>query len=232
MTLDRNPKWSELFATLERKPADDTARRELAAAYAHGGYAASAAFFRRRPGSQSNGEVPPLSCSDNPSLIASVRETARQIAQRTESGHHREAIRAAEDAIRHDGPFCPLLVEWAHAILLADLSGETVPRADTEASVRLLITGAEQLHVGPVNMNGGADVYELLSQYFGTHNDDLSRWAAIDLAIAHLDMEPAFRRKPMDATRLRWVDLRRSLEAKLGAGSAESRRDTPSAKRP
>lgn len=196
--FDLRSKWAILFQQIVASHGDWKLRAKLAACYNTAGYTSAARFLLHRPGSESvtalaqetRAESSVWSCGDNPAALAEVWRKAQRIEESVRGGRYGPAREETLAALKTFGPACPLLVEWAQITLYSAMAtnGDS---ADSEAAVRILITGVEDLNVKPISLLGSADVYEFLSQYFCSVHDDVSCASALDFAIAGLDRIPA-----------------------------------------
>jgi hypothetical protein len=211
------PDRAALMTQIEAQPYSEELRRKLAFQYEREGFVAAARFFLRDPRRPlpskpiKDGNVDGQgACPDDPASMSQVRLAASRISELTLESHHSAALSEVEGALNRFGPACPLLVQWADAVIHQAMGGKAAEAAQREAAVRLLITGADQLHILPAEYPASADVYAFLGKYFRERGDDWSSWAAIDLAVERLAAE-----RPRDIPEItRW---RTELEAQRDA---------------
>jgi hypothetical protein len=144
---------------------------------------------------------------------------AERISESVQAGRYGPALKDSTAALKAYGPRCELLVGWAEPVLyIAIARGDDKP-ADSEAAVRILITGVDDLNVQPVGLelSGPTSVYEFLSQYFCAMRDLVSCATALDFAIARLGRLPAAGAEEVDRWRARLEKRRNSVLARLPA---------------
>jgi hypothetical protein len=228
LTLERRPDWATAFHEIETHPYNWELRGKLAAQYTAAGYTSAGRFFRHRPGRDSSADLvreaatwatSTWRCSGDPKAFVQMRSVAEGISESVQAGRYGRAVDQATAALRDYGPRCELLVAWAEPVLYAAIARGNDKSADSEAAVRILITGVDDLNVQPVGLelSGPTGVYEFLSQYFCAMRDLVSCATALDFAIARLGRLPAAGAEEVDRWRVRLEKRRNSVLARLQA---------------
>jgi hypothetical protein len=142
---------------------------------------------------------------------------AERISESVRNGRYGSALDDTTAALETFGPACYLLVEWAEIVLYRAMLRGDRGSADSEAAVRILITGVDELNVQPVELEleGPTGVYEFLSQYFCKARDFTSCASALDFAIARLGRVPAAKAEEIDRWRRRLGERRNSVLERL-----------------
>ena len=138
---------------------------------------------------------------------------ATKISESVRAERYGPALDDAAAALKTFGPRCELLVEWAAVALHNAMVKGDGGSAHSEAAVRILLTGVEDLNVQPVELEleGPTGVYELLAQYFCVARDLASCATALDFTIARLCRVPAPQAGEIDRWRARLDDRRHSV---------------------
>lgn len=222
LTLERRGDWARLFYQIRGRYDNHDVRGRLAAEYIAAGYSGAGQFFRHRPGRNepadlvrepSNWTTSVWRCSGDPTAISRIRGVAAKISESVRTGRYDRALNEAAAALKAFGPRCELLVEWADVVLHAAMVKGDRGSADSEAAVRLLLTGVEDLNVEPgaLELEGPTGVYEFLSQYFCAADDLVSCATALDFATARLSRVPAAKAEEIDQWRARLEERRNSV---------------------
>lgn len=165
-----------------------TAVPALATHYAINGYRSMAALFA--DGGFGNttttgGERVMWGCPDPGTEFASSETTA--IVSLRGNGRFGEAATRAESALEKEPGSCQLQVEWAASVLMQELSTKAVPTNDLERAIRILVTGACEVVLTPMDSIGPGQTLRDVAVIFRLHHDDDDALRCLDLARNRVD---------------------------------------------
>jgi hypothetical protein len=121
----------------------------------------------------------PLSDVEN----ANITKVAQHLAEIRQSGEYLQAIAEAAQAIDRQPPSCQLRVEWAAAVLIAEIANrQAVTLSDQERAVRTLVTSAAEVAMVPEGYVGRGQVLRDVSWFFKATGDRAARRGALLIA--------------------------------------------------